>query len=544
MGAREPAHPFPEQHRMSPAPPLQFKIASRPAEFEQIHRLNYRIFVEEIPQHEPNADGTLIDRFNAENTYVVGLRGGMLVGMIALREARPFSLDSKLPDLDSYLPPHRAVCEIRLLAVEPEQRTGIVFRGLVQCLAHHCLAAGYDLAVISGTERQLRLYRHLGFEHFGPPVGTAEARYQPMYLTLDRFCERGRAFTQRTAAPANFLPGPVETTPEVRRALAAVPVSHRGSAFARDAAEVRGAISRLTGARCVQLLLGSGTLANDVVSAQLSLLGAPGVVLSNGEFGERLADHAGRWNLPCAVVRRPWGGTFSRKAVEAALDREPRPRWLWAVHCETSTGVLNRLPMLRDVCAARGVRLCLDCISSLGTVPVLLDEVYLATSTSGKGLGSVPGLSLVLHNHDIAPAPSLPRYLDLGLYAAAGVPFTQSSNLVRALHAAVSRLLAPEHDAETVVRDAMKLRTRLRSFGFRIVAADADASPAVTTVALPPRVDSIAVGERLEEEGYLLSYRSEYLRARNWTQVCLMGCYPRHRLMPLAEALHRASARE
>jgi len=43
----------------------------------------------------------------------------------------------------------------------------------------------------------------------------------------------------------------------------------------------------LTGARNTEMVLGSGTLANDVVAAQLSLERGPGLILSNGEFGER-----------------------------------------------------------------------------------------------------------------------------------------------------------------------------------------------------------------------------------------------------------------
>ena len=44
---------------------------------------------------------------------------------------------------------------------------------------------GTDAAVISGTTRQLRLYTRMGFIPFGPMVGTAEALYQPMYITLN-----------------------------------------------------------------------------------------------------------------------------------------------------------------------------------------------------------------------------------------------------------------------------------------------------------------------------------------------------------------------
>src|SRR5437870_4503462 len=59
---------------------LTFKIATEPWEFEQIHRLNYLTFVEEIPQHHPNPEQRLVDRFHAENTYLICLCGQELVG--------------------------------------------------------------------------------------------------------------------------------------------------------------------------------------------------------------------------------------------------------------------------------------------------------------------------------------------------------------------------------------------------------------------------------------------------------------------------------
>src|SRR5258706_9177942 len=109
---------------------LHFKLADRGVEFEAIHRLNYRTFVEEIPQHSPNAERRLVDRFHAENTYVIGLDGEELVGMVASRCRRPFSLDEKLPDLDRHLPPHRKIVELRLLAVDLRYRKRAFFARL------------------------------------------------------------------------------------------------------------------------------------------------------------------------------------------------------------------------------------------------------------------------------------------------------------------------------------------------------------------------------------------------------------------------------
>src|SRR2546426_5753042 len=106
---------------MSSRPPLVFKSATEDFEFEQIHRLNYHTFVEEIPQHHASPTQRLVDKFHSENTYLISLCGNKLVGMLAVRGNRPFSLDQKLPNLDSYLPPGRKICEIRLLAVEKKR---------------------------------------------------------------------------------------------------------------------------------------------------------------------------------------------------------------------------------------------------------------------------------------------------------------------------------------------------------------------------------------------------------------------------------------
>ena len=163
---------------------LKFKFATEDSEFRQIHSLNYKTFVEEIPQHCQNPLGVLVDKFHNENTYIICLRGKKLGGMFEVRDLRPISLDEKLDDLDSYLPPNvKSVCEIRLLSVELDFRSGQVFKGLLTGLADHCISKGYDIPIISGTIREQKLYKRLGFVPFGPLVGHESALYQPMYTS-------------------------------------------------------------------------------------------------------------------------------------------------------------------------------------------------------------------------------------------------------------------------------------------------------------------------------------------------------------------------
>src|SRR3954470_18117935 len=248
---------------MSTRAPLVFKFASEDWEFEAIHRLNYKTFAEEIPQHEKSSAERLVDKFHAENTYLISLSGRKLIGMLAVRGTRPFSLDQKLENLDSYLPPGRKVCEIRLLAVDRKFRGAQALQGILALLWQHGIEHGYDLAIISGTTRQFRLYQHLGFVPFGPPVGGGDAQFQPMYVTLETFEATAREFLRSSPSRAfqpsavNFLPGPVTVRREVRRAFEQAPESHRADVFMKDFAAAKQILTDLVRARNVELLLGS-----------------------------------------------------------------------------------------------------------------------------------------------------------------------------------------------------------------------------------------------------------------------------------------------
>lgn len=530
-------------------PALTFKIASQPWEFEQIYRLNYKTFVEEIPQHASNEENRLIDHFDEQSTYIICLDDDRIIGMLSVHGDRPFSLDNKLEDLDAYFPEGRSICEIRLLAVEKEYRNGRVFLGLANHLIDYCIKNGYDMAIISGTTRERKLYKHLGFESFGPLVGKSEALYQPMYLTREKF-EKNETMYKRLNAlpekarkqPISFLPGPVNLDQKVKEAFNEEPVSHRSLRFVDDFQALKHQLCELAGAH-VEIFVGSGTLGNDIVAGQLSLLRAPGLIVSNGEFGDRLIDHGSRAGLSFHKLTYPWGGTIDYEEVREMLDQHPDIQWLWTTHCETSTGILNDIESLKDLCRQADVKLCLDCCSSLGTVPIHLGGVYLASSSSGKGLGSYAGLSMVFYHHKIEPDRSLPRYLDLGLYAAKqGVPFTHSSNLIYALQTAIRRFKNGDvFEKQSAL--AAWLRGELKQLGLDTLGTEANTSPAIVTIPLPEVLDSEAIGSGLDQAGYRLSYRSEYLLARNWIQISLMGKHSKRELRPLLHELSKLCVR-
>lgn len=328
--------------------------------------------------------------------------------------------------------------------------------------------------------------------------------------------------TVKKSSKVSFLPVPVAISAKVRTVFNRPPISHRSDEFRRIMDETRAMLLGLTGADHVEMFLGSGTLANDVVAAQLGLLQEKGLVLTNGEFGERLIDHATRCGLRFKTFKADWGTSFDYSSLKKVLA-SGTIRWIWAVHCETFLGTLNSLEQLEEICLEHDVKLCLDCISSVGAIPVRLNRVYLATAVSGKGLASYPGISMVFYNHEPAPDMRLPRYLDLGYYRVkGGVPFTHSSNLIAALREALLSITEKPKFA-WISRESAWLQRQLEPFGIRIASGAADVSPAILSFALPRSVSSVILGEDMEESGFLLTFRSDYLVNNNLLRVCLLG---------------------
>ncbi|WP_445487079.1 aminotransferase class V-fold PLP-dependent enzyme [Niallia sp. 03133] len=494
-----------------------FKKADLAHEIEQIHQLNYETFVEEIPQHKKNQEKLLVDSYHKLNTYLIALAGNEVIGMIAINTKRPFSLDKKLGNIDHYLPnAPKNICEVRLLSIRKQYRKTTVFVGLMQCLLNYCLQNELDAAVISGTLRQLKLYKHMGFVSFAHLVGTDEAPYQPMYIKTLEFKKGSKVFAKQAA----FLPGPVNATPNVMRAFASEVIPHRDQDFYKKMKKVQQMLCELTSAKHVQVLLGTGTLANDCIAAQLQLLNEKGLILSNGEFGERLIDRAKRFGLKYEFVKKEWGQYFTEKELNEAAARDIN--WIWFVHCETSTGMINSIAQIATVCRNSNIKLVVDCISSLGAVPVDLKPVYLASGVSGKGVGSITGLSFVFHHHDIKSSDSLPPYLDLGAYMEKeSVPYSHSSHLVAALEESLK---------DDVVKRFLKVENmylhiynRLLEEGFSVITQKEDAAYAILTLEIDSEISSKLIGDMMKLQGYILHYESSYLIKRNWIQIATIG---------------------
>ncbi len=184
-----------------------FKHAESEAEFEQVHAMNYATFVREIPQHQDSGEGRLVDKFHDRNLYFIALRGERVVGMLAVNDQPPFSITSRLTDLSILTAPGMRPLEVRLLAVLPEERAGVVFIGLAWSVLQYVRCSGHTHLLISGFEKRQPLYEGLGFQTLGAAVGPEGSRFVPMCLPVTRMEELHARTSRRWSARRERLNG-------------------------------------------------------------------------------------------------------------------------------------------------------------------------------------------------------------------------------------------------------------------------------------------------------------------------------------------------
>src|SRR5215211_4917028 len=290
-------------------------------------------------------------------------------------------------------------------------------------------------------------------------------------------------------------PGPSNPYPEATVALGQPLLGHLDPVFLGILDETSDRLRELFGTANRRTLPLSATGSAGMEAAFVNTVG-PGdvvVVAVNGLFGERMVEVAARCGAEVVRVDHEWGQPVDADRVLAA---HPSPKLIAAVHAETSTGVRSDLEPLA---AGKGDALLLaDCVTSLGGIPVRLDDwgVDLAYSGSQKCLGVAPGLApFTISDRAWERRIEKPQswYLDLGMlggYAgeAAGsggrtYHHTAPTGMVVSLHAGLGRIL----------------QEGLVELGMELFAAEGHRLPELTTVRVPEGVDSAAVRKELLE---------------------------------------------
>ncbi|PMB37958.1 alanine--glyoxylate aminotransferase [Fischerella thermalis CCMEE 5330] len=191
-------------------------------------------------------------------------------------------------------------------------------------------------------------------------------------------------------------PGPSNAHPAVLQAMNTPPLGHLDPAFLAVMDEIQSLLRYVwqTENPLTIAVSGTGTAAMEATIANVVEPGDVVLVGVIGYFGNRLADMAGRYGADVRTITKPWGQVFSLDELHTAVQTH-RPTILALVHAETSTGACQPLEGVGELCREFGCLLLIDTVTSLGGVPIFLDEwgVDLAYSCSQKGLGCPPGAS-------------------------------------------------------------------------------------------------------------------------------------------------------
>ncbi|MEO8596955.1 MAG: alanine--glyoxylate aminotransferase family protein [Candidatus Solibacter sp.] len=189
---------------------------------------------------------------------------------------------------------------------------------------------------------------------------------------------------------------------------------------------------------------GTGTSAMESAVANFVEPGDKVVLLTNGFFGDRIGDMARRHGGEVVRLEKPWGTPFDPQEARELIKRE-RPRVVAIVQAETSTGIYNQAKPVCEAAHEVDALTIADCVTSLGGMPVLVDEngIDIAYSCSQKGLGCPPGFSpmtvspLALERLKQRKTPVQSFYLDLQLldsyYAGKKYHHTASATMLYAL---------------------------------------------------------------------------------------------------------------
>ncbi len=191
-------------------------------------------------------------------------------------------------------------------------------------------------------------------------------------------------------------PGPSMVDPRVLKAMATPLVGHLDPEFIKMMDRTQALLRYVfeTENSLTIPVSGTGTAAMEAAVANMVEPGDAVLVCINGYFGLRLADMAERYGGSVETITKPWGEVFTAEEVEKALADRPA-RVVAIVHAETSTGALQPLHEIARVVRQHGAILIVDAVTSLGGVPVAVDEVGIDVCYSGaqKCLSCPPGPS-------------------------------------------------------------------------------------------------------------------------------------------------------
>jgi alanine-glyoxylate transaminase / serine-glyoxylate transaminase / serine-pyruvate transaminase len=335
-------------------------------------------------------------------------------------------------------------------------------------------------------------------------------------------------------------PGPSGANPRVLRAMTAPLLGHLDPEFLRIMDDCRGMLRQVLRTENQVTLATPGTGTSGMEAAVMNLV-EPGdgvVVGICGYFGERIAQMAERAGGNVTRVNARWGSPVDPAAVEEAVRVAGKVKLVGMVHAETSTGVMTPVEPISKIAHEAGALMLVDCVTSLGGVPVEADRWGADALYSGtqKCLSAPPGVAPLTISEAAWAAvrarevPSNTWYLDLSLLEAywderRSYHHTAPISMIYALHQALALVLDEglENRWARHERNGRALQAGLEALGLVLHAEEGYRLPVLTTVRIPDGVNDMEVrGALLKRNSIEIGGGLGDLRGKVW-RVGLMG---------------------
>jgi alanine-glyoxylate transaminase/serine-glyoxylate transaminase/serine-pyruvate transaminase len=318
-------------------------------------------------------------------------------------------------------------------------------------------------------------------------------------------------------APARLLlgPGPSMVAPRVYEAMTQPIVGHLDPFFFEVFEEVRKLLQMVFSTRneFTLAISGTGTSAMETAVANFAEPGTKFAVLANGFFCDRISEMARRQDAQVVRLEKPWGETFDDNEARDFIRRE-RPQLVAYVQAETSTGAYQDGKAICRAAHEVGALAIADCVTSLGGMPVLVDEtgIDIAYSCSQKGLSCPPGLSPITVSpralERLRARTSTVRswYLDLRLletyYNGHKYHHTASATMLYALREGLALIHEEglENRWERHRRNHLAFVAGMEAMGLRMHVAEGRRLWTLNTPRVPEGVDDARIRKRLLED--------------------------------------------
>jgi alanine-glyoxylate transaminase/serine-glyoxylate transaminase/serine-pyruvate transaminase len=314
-------------------------------------------------------------------------------------------------------------------------------------------------------------------------------------------------------------PGPSDVSPRVLEAMARPTIGHLDPVFVdfMDSLKQLLQFALQTENALTMPVSGPGSAGMETCFVNLVEPGDTVVVCINGVFGGRMKENVERCGGTAVILQDPWGRAVDPAKLEATLEQHPETSIVAFVHAETSTGARSDAATLVQIAHRHECLTIVDAVTSLGGIPVLVDDwgVDAVYSGSQKCLSCTPGLSPVSFGERAVAkirdrqTPIQSWFMDtnlvMGYWGSNGrrsYHHTAPINALYGLHESLVILSEEGMDEawKRHQRHHLALKAGLEAMGLELVVPEPERLPQLNAVSIPEGVDDATVRRRLLDE--------------------------------------------